>query len=65
MKPEKKRGTPYRAAHAGTFAYTRTNERGEVELIVKPSRAKWERGRSRRPRSKEEILAILKAHGLR
>lgn len=45
-----------------SVTYTRINDQGELEVVVRPSTPR-RGGRSKAPRSREEILELLKAYG--
>lgn len=45
-----------------SVTYTRVNELGELEVVVRPSKPR-RNGKSKAPRSREEILELLKAYG--
>jgi len=45
-----------------SVTYTRVNDQGELEVVVRPSKPR-RGGKSKAPRSREEILELLKAYG--
>ena len=45
-----------------SVTYTRVNDQGEFEVVVRPSKPR-RGGKSKAPRSREEILELLKAYG--